>query len=348
MNGADQVRMVPMPRPDAAGRVVPKRRSARRVAAGAVLGALMALVTVALQGGSDQDTALVFATDGVAGTGSDQSLRAPVHSCLTWQQQDGADARLVNCAEAHLFEVTGTVELDGFDAGVPFPDDVTWQQLVISRCTERTTQALAGRFDPFGRFTVGAIKPSADSWQRGDRTLRCGVQAAGRSGVLFPTTGTVSQQDQSDVHPPGTCLGNDGKAMGDPVDCAGPHAVEVVGVVDLSGAFPDGYPEEAAQDEKLDAECTRLAAEFAGGPAVIAEKRLTLFWETLRPESWQVGSTRVDCRLGAFLPDRSGFAPVTGSVRGPVQVGTEPAAPAPRKPGAALGSVGTAPDRPPG
>ncbi|MFN2497058.1 MAG: septum formation family protein, partial [Pseudonocardiaceae bacterium] len=315
---------MPPPDPPAPEQLTPDRRSTRRIATGAVLGALVALVMVALQGGLGQDGALLFHTDGTAGTRHDQLLGAPVHSCLTWQQQDAADARLVNCAQPHLFEVTGTVELDGFDVGVPFPDDVTWQQLVISRCAERTTQALAGRFDPFGRFTVGAIKPSADSWQRGDRTLRCGVQAAGRSGALFPTTGTVSQQDQSDVHSPGTCLGNDGKAMGDPVDCAGPHAVEVVGVVDLSGAFPDGYPEEAAQDEKLDAECTRLAAEFAGGPAVVAEKRLTLFWETLRPESWQVGSTRVDCRLGAFLPDRSGFAPVTGSVRGPVQVGTDP------------------------
>ncbi|MGH4023547.1 MAG: septum formation family protein, partial [Pseudonocardiaceae bacterium] len=85
----------------------------------------------------------------------------------------------------------------------------------------------------------------------------------------------------------------------------------------------------------LDAECTRLGAEFAGGPAVVGEKKLTVFWETLRPESWQAGSTRVDCRLGAFLPDRSGFAPVTGSVKGPIQIGTEPAPRARSAPGPA-------------
>lgn len=307
-------------------------RSARRVAIGAVLGAFAALLAVTIPGGWDVGALLGTAEEPVQAVGA-QPLRAPVHTCLTWQQPDASDARQVDCSQPHLFEVTGTVELEDLVGQAPFPDPASWQELVISRCTERTTQALAGRFDPFGRFTVGAIKPSESSWQRGDRTLRCGVQSAGPSGVLFATTGGAAHQDQSDVHPPGTCLGNDGKAVGDPVDCAGPHAVEVVGVVDLKGAFPDGYPDEAAQDGVLDTECTRLAAEFAGGPGVVEEKKLTVFWETLRPESWQAGSTRVDCRLGAFLPDRSGFAPVSGSVRGPVQIGAEPAPPAPPTPG---------------
>ncbi len=307
-------------------------RSTRRIAAGAVLGAFAALLAVALPGGLDFG-ALFTASEDPAKTAGAQPLRAPVHSCLTWRQQDASDARQVDCAQPHLFEVTGTVDLDDLGTGASFPDAARWQELVTSRCTERTSQALAGRFDPFGRFTVGAIKPSEDSWGRGDRTLRCGVQSSGRSGALFPTTGSVLMQNQSDVHPPGTCLGNDSKAVGDPVDCAGPHAVEVVGVVDLIGAFPDGYPDEAAQDGVLDAECTRLAAEFAGGPEVVGEKKLTVFWETLRPESWQAGSTRVDCRLGAFLPDRSGFAPVTGSVQGPVEIDAEPAPPAPSTPG---------------
>jgi hypothetical protein len=266
-------------------------------------------------------------------TTSAQPLRAPVHTCLTWQQPDAADARQVNCAQPHLFEVTGTLDLLDFDAQAAFPDPERWQQLVTERCAQRTTQALADRFDPFGRFTVGAIKPSEAGWLHGDRTLRCGVQTAGRTGMLFATTGSVLQQDQSDVHVAGTCLGNDGKAVGDPVDCAGPHAVEVVGVVDLKGAFPESYPDEAAQDGVLDVECARLAATYAGGPGVVGQKGLTVFWETLRQESWAAGSTRVDCRLGAFLPDRSGFAPVTGSVQGPVQIGKEPAPAAPTNPG---------------
>ncbi|MBV8540120.1 MAG: septum formation family protein [Pseudonocardiales bacterium] len=307
-------------------------RSARWLAVGAVLGALVALVAVGVPTGK---APLLAVGPSTATTPSAQSLRAPAHTCLSWRKPDAVDADAVSCAQPHLFEVTGTLDLQDFGARAAFPDPARWQQLVTQRCTQLTIQALADHFDPFGRFTVGAIKPSEASWAQGDRTLRCGVQSAGRTGTLFLTTGSVLGQDQSDVHPPGTCLGNDGKALGDPVDCADAHAIEVVGVVDLKGAFPQGHPDEAAQDRVLNTECTRLAKDFAGGPAVVANKRLTLFWETLRTESWQAGSTRVDCRLGAFLPDRSGFAPVTGSVKGPVQVGRQPAPAAPREAGPA-------------
>ncbi len=308
------------------------RHSTRRLAAGAVLGALTALVAVGVPTGR---AALIAVGPGLAGTSSAQSLRAPAHTCLTWQKPDALDARAVSCAQPHLFEVTETLDLQDYGPQAAFPDPARWQRLVTQRCTQLSTQALADHLDPFGRFTIGAIKPSEAGWVRGDRTLRCGVQSAGHTGTLFLTTGSVLAQDQSDVHPPGTCLGNDGKAVSDPVDCAGPHAIEVIGVVDLKGAFPKGYPDEAAQDRLLNTECTRLAKDFAGGLSVVANKGLTLFWETLRMESWQAGSTRVDCRLGAFLPDRSGFAPVTGSVKGPVQVGKQPAPAAPRNPGPA-------------
>ncbi|MFZ0873281.1 MAG: septum formation family protein, partial [Pseudonocardiaceae bacterium] len=249
-------------------------RSARRIAAGAVLGALVALLAIGMPTGK---AALLAIEPSMAPTPSAQSLRAPVHTCLTWQLPDAADATAVNCSQPHLFEVTGTLDLRDFDAQAPFPDPARWQQLVAQRCTQPTTQALADHFDPFGRFTVGAIKPSEAGWARGDRTLRCGVQAAGRTGTLFATLGNAQAQDQSDVHPPGTCLGNDGKAVGDPVDCAIPHAIEIVGVVDLKGAFAKGYPDEAAQDRVLSTECTRLAKDFAGGPAVVGNKGLTLF-----------------------------------------------------------------------
>ncbi|MGH3767766.1 MAG: septum formation family protein [Pseudonocardiaceae bacterium] len=301
-----------------------------------MLGALAALLAIGgPAGGPTGARALLTAVPGLVTTPGPQPLRAPVHTCLTWRKQDATDAKPVSCTQPHLFEVTGTLDLQDFGTQTPFPDPARWQELVTQRCTERTTQALADRFDPFGRFTVGAIKPSEAGWQRGDRTLRCGVQSTGRTGTLFPTTGDVLTQDQSDVHPPGTCLGNDAKAVGDPVDCAAPHAIEVVGVVDLKGAFPKGYPDEATQDKTLSTECPRLTKDYSGGPGVVANKGLTLFWGTLRPQSWQAGSTRVDCRLGAFLPDRSGFAPVTGSVKGPVQIGKEPAPPAVPSPGPA-------------
>jgi hypothetical protein len=321
----------------------------QRIAAGAVLGALLALLLATLLSGGAGNGLL--AED--RGDGSDATspaaapFKAPAGSCLTWTREDASDAERVSCEEPHLFEVTGVVDLaPEFGRTATFPVEETWRTLVTERCMPLSTQFLGGRFDPFGRLSVGAIKPSEGSWRTGDRELRCGLQAVGRSGALYPTTGSAATQDQSDVHAPGTCLGLDGVGVGDPVDCAKPHAVELVGVVDLGAAFPGGYPDEVAQDTLLSEECNRLAAEYAGGPQVVAEKGLIVFSETLRPESWEAGSRRVDCRLGAFLPDRSGFAPVTGSVRGEVLIGAEPAPPLERTQGPARATVPAVPPAP--
>jgi hypothetical protein len=175
---------------------------------------------------------------------------------------------------------------------------------------------------------VGALKPSPAKWAEGDRELRCGLQSASRSGALYAMQGRASEGDQSAVHEPGTCLAIDGRTIGDPVDCERAHAVEAVGVVDLGAEFPDAFPAVDAQDGFLQTECTRVATDFAGGDGVIADKKLTVYWDNLTEESWAAGTRRVNCNLAALLPDRSGFAPVTGSVRGSVTVGDSPAPPA--------------------
>lgn len=318
------------------------------MAAGAVLGALVALLAVTLLGGTGGSPDTGPLADSRSGPPTAPTtpppLQAGTGTCLTWTAVDAADAERVDCAQPHMFEVTGWVDMSSrFRPDSRFPGDEQWRELVAQRCTPLTIEYLDGRFDPFGRFSVGAIKPSEASWSRGDRELRCGLQTIGRSGTLYASTGAAATQDQSDVHEPGTCLGNDGLGIGDPVDCAKPHAVEIVGVVDLGEEFGDGFPKEDEQDRALEAECTRMAAGFAGGPDVVGEKGLTVFWETLRPESWEAGSRRVDCRLGAFLPDRSGFAPVTGSVTDDVEIGTEPAPPAPTARGPAPTSPGPTP-----
>jgi hypothetical protein len=130
------------------------------------------------------------------------------------------------------------------------------------------------------------------------------------------------------VHGPGTCLAIDGRTIGDPVDCAGPHAVETVGIVDLAGKFPGDFPAVGDQDAFLQPECGKIANDYAGGAKVIAAKKLTVYWDNLTADSWKAGTRKVNCNLAALLPDRSGFAPVTGPVRGDVAVGDAPAPPA--------------------
>ncbi|MGE0298841.1 MAG: septum formation family protein, partial [Pseudonocardia sp.] len=208
-------------------------------------------------------------------------------TCLNWTRGDAADAEVVECARPHLFEQAGSVSLT--DQTV-LPDERGFRQLVTERCTPVVVTYLSGRFDPDGRFRVGALKPSAAKWAEGDRELRCGLQSSSRSGAMFTTTGKVADSDQAAVQEPGSCLGIDGRTIGDPVSCALPHAVETVGVVDLGPKFPDGYPKVEDQDAFLQPECARIAGEYAGDPNAIAAKKLTVYWDNLGEESWKVGT----------------------------------------------------------
>jgi hypothetical protein len=251
-------------------------------------------------------------------------------TCLNWTRADAADAAVVDCAKPHLFEQAGSVTL----ADQPtLPNDQQWRQLVNERCNPIVMKYLGDKFDPDGRYRIGALKPSAAKWAEGDRELRCGLQSASRSGALFPLAGKAADGDQAAVQQAGTCLAIDGRTVGDPVSCAKPHAVETVGIVDMSQKFPDAFPAVGDQDAFLQPECDKVANDYAGGPDVIAAKKLTVYWDNLTEDSWKAGTRKVNCNLAALLPDRSGFAPVTGSVKGNVAVGDTPAPPATDAPG---------------
>jgi hypothetical protein len=254
-------------------------------------------------------------------------MRASVGDCLNWARADSTDIAKVNCDQGHLLEVTGDADLAAnFPAGSPYPAEDQWQKIKQERCAELAGTRLGGKFDPFGRFTVGAFTPSEQGWQDGDRIMRCALQLAGPSGALHPITGRIEGQDQSDVYEPGTCLGIDGKTFSDPIDCGQQHAYEVVGLIDLTKLFKpqDGFPGNK-QDATIEVECAKAATDYAGGPTVVQDKKLTVTWDTRRAQSWDAGSTKVNCKVGARLPDSSGLAPVVGGVKGPVTIGTEPA-----------------------
>lgn len=259
-------------------------------------------------------------------------------TCLTWTRPDAVDTALVDCAQPHLFEQAGSVQLTD---QLALPSDATWRQLVDERCGPVVMAYLNNVFDPDGRYRIGALKPSPSKWEQGDRELRCGLQSASRSGALYPMTGKVADGDQAAVEEAGVCLGIDGRTVGDPVDCASPHALETVGIVDLAGDFPDAYPQIPDQDGLLQTRCNEIAAGYAGGPTVAADKGLTVYWNNISEASWAAGTKRVNCNVAALLPDASGFAPVTGSVTGDVVVGAEVAPPAADTPDAGVPAPAT-------
>jgi hypothetical protein len=312
----------------------PSRKRSRKatriliIMVAAALGGLLILVISAVL---NWPTGRESRTGGSGRIGSAPAPRAVFETregdCLNWTEPDAADISKVTCVEPHLFEVTGTSDLGGqFGKGASFPSTEQWQQLKQQNCNDVSRKYLGGRFDPHGRFSVGAFTPSEEGWANGDRKLHCGLQQPGPSGKLYRNVDSVAKTDQSNTYPVGRCLGINGSAVWDPVDCRKQHAVEITGLVDLSDRFRGGSPQEGDQDAFLSSRCNELTAQYArGGPTAVRDKGLVVYWDTVAQESWAAGSRQVNCKVSAQLPDASGLAPVTGSVKGDVQIGREPA-----------------------
>lgn len=281
----------------------------RLLMAGAVFGALLALAVSMVLSASPE------APDGAGPTVRKTSVfDAPASSCLTWDSSSGEDMRRTPCEEPHMFEVTEVLSIaDEYPRGAPSPDLVAWRKIASERCAAGAAKYLGKPVDPYGKLQVSALKPSEADWASGNRDLRCGVWWSGLGGTLQPITGRASEMNQSMVWPTGTCLALNEKSVGDPIDCARPHAYEMIAVVDLSKKFGDDYPSEKEQKAWLDKTCSTLADRYTG-KMNLAKKKLILAWDTRHPASWKAGSYKVNCMVGAKLPDGSGLAPVTGSV----------------------------------
>jgi putative regulator of septum formation len=284
----------------------------RLVMAGAFIGALAVLSMSVLFSWP------VSVSGSAADTAADEAAKAfdsPSGTCLDWPHDAPKNMRRVPCKQPHTFEVASNVEIGGdYSKGSPPPPEQDWQQIVTDRCTKVGEDYLGKPLDPFGKYTVGALKPTGDQWRNGDRKLRCGLQRVSPSGKrLLTTTGAAADQDQSNVHEPGTCFGLVDGQVGDPVDCGGVHAYEVVGIVDLGKTFdPKTYPAEATQLNKLVDLCPPVAKKYTGN-ADLKKLQLSLYPDTLKKESWTAGSHLVNCKVGAREPNGA-LRPVRGSV----------------------------------
>ncbi|MCD2188504.1 septum formation family protein [Actinomycetospora soli] len=335
-------------RDDHAGR----RLIARRGVVGVLVGALVMLLAASALAATGSSLGFLGlasnegGSPGILGGSSTgpSSDRAELPStpgtCLTWTTADGSDVSQVPCDQSHLFETAGPVQAPLPD-GAPFPADAAWQQLVASQCGPLVQGYLGKALDPTGRYKVGALKPTQAAWEDGDRTVRCGLQAPGRSGALFASTGKVADADQAVVFAPGTCLGLAGKEVSDPVSsCARTHAAEVAGTVDLGAKFPNGLPSVDDQDNYLQPECTKVAQDAVGAQK-LTDSKLTVYWTNVNQASWDAGTRRVSCNMGSLLADNSGFAPLTGAVKDGVTIGG--AAPASADPLPPAGAPAEAP-----
>ncbi|WP_459548758.1 septum formation family protein [Nocardia sp. X0981] len=319
------------------GKAVPERVTAPTlrwallaVAAGAIVAALL---TMALSG-FENDSNLQARSPAGAVAGADKVFASvATGDCLTWTAPDHSDLVELDCAEEHLFEVTDTVDLSEypgseFGPNAPWPDSLRLTELREEHCVPATQRYLNGRFDPRGKYAVGLMYPSNDGWTNSnDRILRCGLQIPGLSGNPMPKTGRVAEGDQSKVYDAGVCLGISQNLPTDPIDCSQEHAVEIASTVDLSARFPGGPPAKDDQDQFLEEECGRTTNEYLGGPHVLRDKTLTVFFDYIDARSWLAGSRKLNCMVGKGA-DQEGFAPLVGPARGRLLInGQEPVPP---------------------
>ena len=281
--------------------------STRQYLAGAFAGALIVLGSSVFAGwpsvGSNPNDPATIAAN------------AAVGACVTWTKPDATDLRMVDCAQPHIFEVTGAADISGsYPSGAALPDAVTWQRVAQSSCASSAT-AYLGKLDPNGRYMVGALRPTEAQWNDDDRSLRCGLQSSNPLGQPMSTTGSAKGQDQSGGYPVGTCLALVNKAPGGPVPCGTAHSYEIVGIVSLQSKFPDGYPSADQQQTALGQLCEAAANTYTNG-LNLGQYHLTVTWNTIKQESWAAGSYRTNCEIGKPLTDGSGLDQVINSVKG--------------------------------
>jgi predicted heme/steroid binding protein len=164
----------------------------------------------------------------------------------------------------------------------------------------------------------------------------CGLQlpgAANEQQRVFK--GRVADLDQSKVWQAGTCLGIDtttNQPTDIPIDCGGPHAMEVTGTVNIAEKFPEAMPAEADQDAFIKDSCTRMTDAYLA-PVVLRATTLTLIYNTVSLPSWSAGSHQVSCSIGATLGN-GGWSTLVGSAKGPLLInGQQPVSPPDIPPG---------------
>ena len=229
--------------------------------------------------------------------------------CVDWEQGrvGSSETMVVDCGDEHRLQVAGSIRLDDFEGRRDYPDEEQWDALFEQRCGPVVAEVLGGTLDPFGRWAVGGIRPTADGWADGDRTVWCGAissaEEPGAAGGQSRFRGVVDLARQVDPRPRGQCLTLRPDRRLTPVDCAGPHQLEVAGQGSVAA---DAYPGDGA----VQAACEAVALAYLGD--VVAGYGAADFDD----RSWATGRRTFDCVVGQ-PGDVFGWGTRTGSLRGP-------------------------------
>jgi predicted heme/steroid binding protein len=302
-------------------------------------GLLIAGISTALPAAADDPGRLVGLSNSSASGTSRASQtfdKAAAGDCLNWPNKAPDQPSIVDCKDEHRFEVAGSVDMRSFpgseygpNAAAPSPARI--QQISQEQCQTSVKRYLGTKFDPNSKFTIGMLWAGQKEWtQPGGRQMLCGLQLPGVKNEQQAFKGHAADLDQSKVWQAGTCLGietSTNQPTDIPIDCAGPHATEVTGAVNVGEKFPGGLPSESDQDAYIKDECTRMTDAFLA-PVVLRSTTLTLIYNTISLPSWTAGSHQVTCSIGATLSN-GGWSTLVGNAKGPLLINGQPPVPPP-------------------
>ena len=163
------------------------------------------------------------------------------------------------------------------------------QQLVTDQCTPLARTYLQDKLDPAGRYRPGALKPTQAAWDGGDRTVRCGLQAPGRTGALFPSRGRVADTDQAVVFDPGVCLALVGKEVSDPVAAARSRG-RGGGHRRPDQPVPQRVPLGRRPGQLPPADLRAPGRAVRGSAQRLTDSKLTVYWTNIGADSWTAGT----------------------------------------------------------
>ncbi|MBL7494076.1 septum formation family protein [Frankia sp. AgB1.9] len=253
--------------------------------------------------------------------------------CYRWTQGTGLDgtAQQVPCAEPHLFEAVSTATLDPgvYPAGGAYPTETGWASITDRLCAPAASEFLGYPLDPDGLFATGAVRPSTNSWDEGDRSLVCGLRqrslvAAPPAGELPAFTGIVEGADQSLVYPAGSCLAETADGVQGTVPCEAPHQAVAVGAITLPARPGEVAPDTSQFQLLAEPRCMAIAKTYLGQDFHDSPTAQT-GWVWISAASWKAGSRSFTCTVD-YRTATGALRTVTSAPTGPV-IPTNPAAP---------------------
>jgi hypothetical protein len=295
-------------------------------------GLLIAGITTAIPASGKDPGRLIGYSNAAANHATQAFDKARPGDCLNWPNKAPDQASIVDCKDNHRFEVASSVDMRTFPGSeygpnAAAPTAARIQQISLEQCQAAVERYLGTKYDPNSKFTIGMLWSGEKAWsQAGERRMLCGLQLPGAGNESQQVyKGRVADLDESKVWQAGTCLGIDTTANQPtdvPIDCAGPHAMEVTGFVNVAEKFPGTLPAEPDQDAFIKDACTRMTDAYLA-PVELRATTLTLIYSTISLPSWSAGSHEVSCSIGATLGN-GGWATLVGSAKGKLLINGQP------------------------